>query len=271
MRLGRRSSNVQDRRGMGVPLAAGGGIGAVVIALLVIFLGGDPSEVLQTAGSETPASAPSPDDPQAVFVSQVLAETEDSWREIFRSQVGREYEDPQLVLFTDLVESECGMGQAATGPFYCPLDGKIYLDLSFFRELEERFGAPGDFARAYVVAHEVGHHVQTLLGITQQVHAARSQASQAEGNRLSVRQELQADCLAGAWAHHANRERAILEEGDVEEGLAAAAAIGDDRIQRETRGTIAPESFTHGTSAQRLEWFRRGLRSGSVEQCDTFR
>jgi hypothetical protein len=274
MRLGgRRSSNVEDRRGMRGPMMAGGGIGAVVIALIVIFMGGDPNVVLQQPVGQqgAPREATPEEDAQAEFVALVLGETEESWGAIFQNQVGRPYEPPTLVLFTDAVESECGVGQAAMGPFYCPLDRKVYLDLGFFNELDRRFGAPGDFARAYVVAHEVGHHVQTLLGISQDVQAARSRASTAEGNALSVRQELQADCFAGLWARHANQERQILEAGDIEEGLAAASAIGDDTLQRQTQGRVVPESFTHGTSAQRVEWFRRGLDSGDLAQCDTFR
>lgn len=275
MRLGgRRSTNVEDRRGMGGPLIAGGGIGAVVIALLIMFLGGDPNVVLQQPGGQMQpgqARQTTPEeDAQAAWIADVLGETEASWEAIFESQVGRPYEPPTLVLFTDATQSECGVGQAAMGPFYCPLDRKVYLDLGFFNELQQRFGAPGDFARAYVVAHEVGHHVQTLLGISQEVQSARSGASQEEGNALSVRQELQADCFAGLWARHANQQRQILEEGDVEEGLDAAAAIGDDTIQRQTQGRVVPESFTHGSSAQRVEWFKRGLNSGDLAQCDTF-
>lgn len=272
MRLsGRRSSNVEDRRGMGVPLIAGGGIGTVVLVLVALFLGVDPSEVVQTSPSPAAqGSAPAADDPQAQWVSGVLGETEASWEQIFRNQLERTYQPATLVLYENLVQSECGLGQAASGPFYCPLDGKVYLDLVFFRELEERFGAPGDFARAYVIAHEIGHHVQTLLGISEQVRAARARASEAEGNQMSVRQELQADCFAGVWAHEANRNRQILEPGDVEEGLAAASAIGDDTLQRRSQGQVVPETFTHGTSAQRVEWFRRGLDTGEVAACDTF-
>ena len=273
MRLsGRRSSNVEDRRGMSVPLVAGGGIGTVVLVLVALFLGVDPSEVVQTSSptADLEGSAPAADDPQAQWVEGVLGETEATWEQIFRNQLERNYEPATLVIYENLVQSECGLGQAASGPFYCPLDGKVYLDLVFFRELEERFGAPGDFARAYVIAHEIGHHVQTLLGISQQVRTARARASEAEGNQLSVRQELQADCFAGVWANHANRERQILEQGDVQEGLAAASAIGDDRLQRQSQGHVVPETFTHGTSAQRVEWFRRGLDTGDVASCDTF-
>ena len=274
MRLGgRRSTNIEDRRGMGGPLMAGGGIGAVVIALIVMFMGGDPNVVLQQPASQPGQQRQTTpeEDAQAEFVANVLGETEASWAAIFQNQVGRAYQPPTLVLFTDAVQSECGVGQAAMGPFYCPLDQKVYLDLGFFNELDQRFGAPGDFARAYVVAHEVGHHVQTLLGISQEVQAARSRASTEEGNALSVRQELQADCFAGLWARHANEQRQILEPGDVEEGLEAASAIGDDTLQRQTQGRVVPESFTHGSSAQRVEWFKRGLNSGEIAQCDTFR
>jgi uncharacterized protein len=255
------------------PMMAGGGIGAVVIALIVMFMGGDPNVVLQQPASQQERTGPTTpeEDAQLLFVENVLGETEATWDAIFRDQLGRAYEHPQLVLFTEATQSQCGVGQSAMGPFYCPLDKTIYLDYAFFHELQQRFGAPGDFARAYVVAHEVGHHVQTLLGISQDVHAARSRASREEGNTLSVRQELQADCFAGLWARHAHQERQILEAGDIEEGLNAAAAIGDDTLQRETQGRVVPESFTHGTSAQRVEWFRRGLDSGDLAQCDTFR
>jgi hypothetical protein len=199
----------------------------------------------------------------------VLADTEDTWGELF-ARAGARYEAPKLVLFSGVVRSACGMAQSAMGPFYCPRDQKVYIDLDFYRDLRDRFGAPGDFAQAYVIAHEVGHHVQTLLGVSQQVHEAQQRLPQAEGNALSVRVELQADCYAGVWAHHAHRARQVLEQGDVEEGLAAAAAIGDDRIQQQTQGTVVPESFTHGSSRQRVEWFRRGLEQGDLERCDTF-
>ena len=199
----------------------------------------------------------------------MLADTEDTWTEIFASG-GERYQPPKLVLFTGVVRSACGMAQSAMGPFYCPNDQKVYIDLGFYRELRDRFRAPGDFAQAYVIAHEIGHHVQTLLGTSQQVHQMQQQSSKAQGNALSVRLELQADCYAGVWAHHANRARQILEEGDVEEGLNAASAIGDDNIQRQTQGTVVPESFTHGSSQQRVTWFRRGLESGSMKNCDTF-
>lgn len=272
--MGRRSENVEDRRGVGVPLIAGGGIGSILLLLLALFFGIDPSVLLQNngqgspPGNEIPAASP-PHDELRGFVSVVLADTEDTWREVFR-KLNREYRQPKLVLFTNAVESPCGMAGAATGPFYCSGDEKVYLDLGFFRVLRDQFGAPGDFAQAYVIAHEVGHHVQTLLGISERVIARRERVGRAAANALSVRQELQADCLAGVWGHHADQARHILEQGDLEEALAAAAAIGDDRLQRETQGRVAPESFTHGTSAQRVGWFQRGFRTGEVQQCDTF-
>jgi len=203
------------------------------------------------------------------FVAAVLGDTEDTWHEIFR-EMGQTYEEPRLVLFSDMVQSACGFNQAAVGPFYCPADQKVYIDLGFYRDLRDRFRAPGDFAQAYVIAHEIGHHVQTLLGISQRVHRARSRAGQVEANALSVRQELQADCFAGVWANHAHRARQLLEEGDVEEGLNAASQIGDDRMQQRAGGYVSPESFTHGSAEQRVRWFRRGLERGDVEACDTF-
>jgi predicted metalloprotease len=274
-RSGRRSDNIEDRRGSGLPIGiAGGGIGTVVLILLAVFFGFDPGIMMQTDAPvlERPgdSTSSSPEaDPMRDFVSVVLADTEDTWGELFR-RMNREYERPTLVLFSRAVQSACGMAGSAVGPFYCPPDHKVYLDLEFFRALRERFGAPGDFAQAYVIAHEVGHHVQTLLGISDKVAAARERAGRSGANALSVRQELQADCFAGLWAHHANRSRQILEEGDIEEALGAAAAIGDDRLQREGQGRVVPESFTHGTSAQRVEWFRRGLEAGDLRACDTF-
>lgn len=272
---GRRSSNVEDRRGMGgAGLVGGGGIGVLLVVLAVSFLTGtNPIDVLQQVESRGPAESgaagpPPADDPQAQMVSAVLADTEDTWERIFQEQ-GSSYRQPQLVLFDGQVRSACGLASAAVGPFYCPADQKVYLDLSFFRDLEQRFGAPGDFARAYVIAHEVGHHIQTLTGVSSQVQAARARGSEREANALSVRLELQADCFAGIWGNRAAR-RNWLEEGDVEEGLAAAAAIGDDRLQRQSQGRVVPESFTHGSSAQRQEWLLRGLKSGDVRQCDTF-
>jgi uncharacterized protein len=270
---GRRSSNIQDRRGRGAAMV-GGGIGAVVLTLLAIVLGVDPTE-LTTGGApaeQVPTAEPGAftgADEEADFIAVVLADTEDTWQELF-ARDGSQYREPQLVLFEDAVNSACGFAQAAVGPFYCPRDQMVYLDLGFFRELHERFGAPGEFARAYVVAHEIGHHVQTLLGLSEQVRSLQARSSQQEANALQVRMELQADCLAGIWAHHAQRSRQVLEPGDIEDALRAAAAIGDDRIQRETQGRIVPESFTHGTSAQRVQWFRTGFESGEPARCNTF-
>jgi uncharacterized protein len=271
----RESSNVEDRRGMRYGRAGGIGIGSIVLALIAIYFGQDPSVVLQGVQPSAPSGEQVPYEESAEeaqlreFVSVVLADTEDAWGQIF-SAAGRTYEQPKLVLFSGAVESACGFAQAAVGPFYCPGDRKVYIDLSFYHDLQSRFGAPGDFAQAYVVAHEVGHHVQTLLGISERNMAARQRASEAEANALSVRQELQADCFAGIWAHNADRSRQLLEQGDIEEGLNAASAIGDDRLQKQTRGYVAPESFTHGSSEQRVRWFKRGLESGDVNSCDTF-
>jgi hypothetical protein len=270
----RRSGNVQDRRGARGRGLIGGGIGTVVIVLIALVLGVDPSALLQMGDAVAPeqvGSAPPPpeSDTLAQFVSVVLADTEDTWNAVF-SESGNDYPEPTLVLFSDAVSSACGYAQAAVGPFYCPTDQKVYIDLSFYRDLQDRFGAPGDFAQAYVIAHEVGHHVQTVLGISSEVDAARRGATQEEGNRLSVMQELQADCLAGIWAHHAQRARDLLERGDIEEALNAAAAIGDDRLQRQAGGYVTPESFTHGTSEQRARWFRNGLDAGTLAACDTF-
>ena len=273
MRLGdERSSNVEDRRGFGVPVI-GGGIGAVVLALLALLFRGTPGQInvpdTQT-GPQASSSARPGEDPQADFVSAVLADTEKTWHDIFRTEVGRDYVDPHLVLFTDAVQSACGIAQSATGPFYCPEDQKVYLDMGFFRELQDRFQAPGDFARAYVIAHEVGHHVQYLLGISDQVQNARERSSRRGANALSVKTELQADCYAGVWAKHADAMRHILDPGDIESGLNAASAIGDDRLQRETTGRVSPDSFTHGSSAQRVGWFKRGFQGGRIADCDTF-
>jgi predicted metalloprotease len=273
---GRRSRNIEDRRGIGVPLGvAGGGLGTVVVLLLALFFGLDPGAILSTgdpelgAPSGAPPSTSAPADRQVEFVSVVLADTEDTWAVLFR-EMNREYIPPKLVLFRTAAQSACGLAGSAVGPFYCPSDRRVYLDLDFFRELGERFRAPGDFAQAYVIAHEVGHHVQALLGITERVAVMQQRTPRREANALSVRVELQADCLAGVWAYHANESRQLLEEGDVEEGLRAAAAIGDDRLQRQTQGQVAPDSFTHGTSAQRSRWFKRGFDTGDMRRCDTF-
>ncbi len=279
---GRRSENVQDRRGQTARrggMALGGG--AIVMLLVGVLMGKSPGELMQMlvqqqqsggGGQVTESHQPrSPEEDRlADFVSVVLADTEDTWNAIFRQKFGRDYEEPDLVLFTGAVESACGFTSAAVGPFYCPGDRQVYIDLAFFGELDRRFGAPGDFAQAYVVAHEVGHHLQTLLGISQQVHQQRRRVSEVEGNALSVRQELQADCFAGVWAHHADRTRHILEAGDVEEGMRAATAIGDDTIQRRSRGRVSPESWTHGSSEQRVRWFRTGLETGDMDRCNTF-
>ena len=271
-RGGRESGNIEDRRGIH-PAAIGGGVGAVVLAIVAMLLGVDPREVLQQSGDTTapPASqVPAPNDTMRQFIATVLGSTEDVWGQAFQ-QAGGSYQQPKLVLFTDAVQSACGFAQAAMGPFYCPGDERVYLDLGFFRELRERFGAPGEFAEAYVVAHEVGHHVQNLLGIEQRVHAAMEQSGKAEANALSVRLELQADCLAGVWGYHADKSSKILEAGDLEEALRAASAIGDDRIMKQNRGTIVPDSFTHGTSEQRVRWFKKGFETGDLNQCDTFK
>ena len=267
----RRSDNVQDRRGMRVPMV-GGGIAGLIILVISVLLGGDPGAILNggtnTASNFDGTSISSEEEQQlADFVSIVLADTEDSWNSIL-AQEGVDYREPTLVLFTDAVESQCGVAQSAVGPFYCPLDETIYIDLSFYKDLKDRFGAPGDFAQAYVIAHEVGHHIQNQLGIMEEVQNAQQRAdSQAEANQLSVMLELQADCLAGIWGYHAERSRDVLESGDVEEGLNAASSIGDDRL---TQGRVSPDSFTHGTSEQRVKWFRAGLESGDIDSCNTF-
>ncbi len=245
----------------------------LVLVLLVAVLGGDPMALLQQAGNQPQPAGNQPagnePDESKEFVEAVLADTEDVWRELFRKQ-GRQYRDPKLVLFRGQADSACGFASAAVGPFYCPVDQKVYLDLSFFDDLRTRFKSPGDFAQAYVIAHEIGHHVQNQLGITDKVHGMRGRVSQEEYNQLSVRLELQADFLAGVWAHHAQRMKNILEPGDIDEALRAATAIGDDKIQMQTRGYVVPDSFTHGSSAQRERWFRRGLATGDMSQGDTF-
>lgn len=276
--LGRRSENVEDRRGSGAKrtVAAGGGLGVLVLAIVVMLLGGDPTVVLQqgaSINSQTSSSQTEPTSPEqdqlADFVSVVLADTEDTWNPIFQ-ELGGDYQEPTLVLFSGAVDSACGFAQAAVGPFYCPADQKVYIDLSFYDDLKTRHQAPGDFAQAYVIAHEVGHHVQNLTGISRQVRQAQQQVSEVQANQLSVRLELQADCFAGIWAHHADKARQILEQGDIEEALTAASAIGDDRLQRQAQGYVTPDSFTHGSSQQRVQWFTRGLETGTLAQCDTF-
>jgi predicted metalloprotease len=278
---GRESGNVEDRRGMGgIPgggRTIGGGIGVLVVAVAAMFFGIDPRIVLGLLGGTEQGAPPTtvqtptskPQDQMGRFVSVVLADTEDTWQALFK-QMGRTYEEPRLVMFTQATPTACGTGQSAMGPFYCPADRRVYIDLAFYRLLQERFKAPGDFAQAYVIAHEVGHHVQNLLGIMDKVQASRSRLSETQNNALSVRVELQADCFAGLWAHHAQRSRQVLEQGDIEEALRAATAIGDDTLQRRSQGTVVPESFTHGSAAQRSRWFRRGFEAGSVAACNTF-
>ena len=273
------SQNVEDRRGMrGIP--GGGrsiGLGTIILALVAMYFGVDPSFLLDGAsnGTSVAPSGPSTEmarpaqDEQARFVSKVLGETERTWSQIFQ-QAGRRYINPKLVMYTGATQTACGVGQSAMGPFYCPLDQKVYIDLSFYDDMQRRFHAPGDFAQAYVIAHEVGHHVQNLLGIADQVQRARERASERQSNQLSVRMELQADCFAGVWARSADNARKILDAGDIEEALNAASAIGDDRLQKRAQGYAVPDSFTHGSSTQRVRWFRQGFESGSVERCDTF-
>jgi hypothetical protein len=274
----RESSNVEDRRGGGgggMPIGGRGiGLGTIVLALVAMYFGVDPSVVLNQAvqapapSASRPAGPPA-NDAETVFIRHVLAETEDTWSQLFRAG-GKEYVEPTLVLFTGATRTACGVGQAAMGPFYCPADRKVYIDLAFYQELKTRFKAPGDFAQAYVIAHEVGHHVQNLLGISEKVQAARERASEREANALSVRLELQADCLAGVWAKNADAARGILEAGDVDEALRAATAIGDDSLQKQAQGYAVPDSFTHGSAEQRVRWFRRGMESGQLNACNTF-
>jgi uncharacterized protein len=273
------SSNVEDRRGQrfGGRGLIGGGIGTVVLVVVGMLFGIDPRVILGLADTvqqvQAPAEAPAgkvgaPTDEMGRFVSVVLADTEQTWNTLFR-QLGREYQEPRLVLFTGATPTACGTGQAAMGPFYCPLDQRVYIDLAFYQQLRDRFRAPGDFAQAYVIAHEVGHHVQNQLGIMQKMDAYRQRLSETQYNALSVRLELQADCFAGVWAHHANN-RQLLEAGDVDEAMNAAAAIGDDTIQRRTQGRIVPDSFTHGSSDQRMRWFMTGMKTGQISACNTF-
>lgn len=276
----RESDNVEDRRGggggRGLPMGGKGiGLGTIVLALVAMYFGVDPSIVLnQAVEAPAPSAASRPagppaNDAESKFIRHVLAETEDTWQQIFR-QNGKQYVEPTLVLFSGATRTACGVGQAAMGPFYCPADQKVYIDLSFYQELKTRYRAPGDFAQAYVIAHEVGHHVQNLLGISGKVQAARERASEREANALSVRLELQADCLAGVWAKNADAARGILEAGDLEEALQAATAIGDDTLQKQAQGYAVPDSFTHGSAEQRMRWFKRGMASGQLAACNTF-
>ncbi len=274
----RESSNVEDRRGSGGGFPIGGrsiGIGTIALALVAMYFGVDPSVVLnigQGMGQNAPVEAkPIPqDDPAAKFVAKVLGSTEDTWGKLFQNS-GHEYPAPKLVLFSGQTPTACGSGQAAMGPFYCPGDQKVYIDLSFYQEMKDRFHAPGDFAQAYVIAHEVGHHIQNLMGTSDKVQQARQSArSEAQANQYSVMLELQADCYAGVWAHHADGVNRILEAGDVEEAMTAAAAIGDDALQKRAQGYAIPDSFTHGTSQQRMRWFNQGLSTGDVNKCNTF-
>ena len=276
----RQSDNVEDRRGMsvsrGVKVGGLSGLGLVAVVVISMFFGVDPTVLLESVSEQQTSSVsgpqssqPAKNDDMRQFVAVVLGETEDVWHEAFRNS-GKTYEPPKLVLFSGAVESACGMAGSAVGPFYCPADQKVYLDLSFFEDLKKRFGVSGDFAEAYVIAHEVGHHVQTLLGVTQKVTALQSQLSPSEKNKLSVMVELQADCLAGVWAQQTEKNRKILETGDIEEGLNAASAIGDDRIQKRSQGYVVPDAFTHGSSAQRVRWFKTGLEKGTFQSCNTF-
>jgi predicted metalloprotease len=288
----RSSDNIEDRRGEGggfgmpIPMGRGGGLGIgglIIAGILALVFGIDPRIVigidemlnnpqLQQRGPARPAPTGkqgAPSDELGRFVASTLAQTEDVWRQVF-SQSGRRYEEPRLVMFSGVTQSACGTAQSAMGPFYCPLDKRVYLDTSFFRDLRERFRAPGDFAAAYVIAHEIGHHVQNLMGILPRVQQRRQAVSRAESNALSVRTELQADCLAGVWAYYADSKLKTLEPGDIEKALAAASAIGDDRLQRQSQGTVVPESFTHGSSKQRMTWFMNGVKSGAIQSCDTF-
>ena len=275
----RQSRNIEDRRGRRLGrTTAGIGIGGVLLLVALSLMGVDPRPFLGMVTQQSEVQAQRPDQPYQedaqeaklrILTAVVLADTEDAWSQLLPRE-GVEYVAPTLVLFSDAVESGCGMAESAMGPFYCPADQKVYIDMSFYDDLAARFGAPGDFAQAYVIAHEVGHHVQNLLGTSGNVHAAQQRSSEAEANALSVRLELQADCYAGLWAQTASQSRQLLEAGDVEEGLAAASAIGDDRLQRQAQGYVVPDAFTHGSSAQRVTWFRAGLEAGSLEACDTF-
>ncbi|MFO7526612.1 MAG: neutral zinc metallopeptidase [Ignavibacteriaceae bacterium] len=270
----RESSNVEDRRGLSPKGMVGGGIGGIVIVIIVLLLGGDPSSLIQNIQTTDQTTTSNYNETAeekelAQFVSVILAETESVWHEIF-SDLGTNYREPKLVLFSGSVQSACGVAGSSTGPFYCPGDQKLYIDLSFYQELQSKFKAPGDFAMAYVIAHEVGHHVQNLLGTMEKVQQLRSRLSQEEYNQYSIRLELQADFYAGVWAHYTDRIEGLLEEGDLEEALNAASAVGDDRIQKQAQGYVVPESFTHGTSEQRKRWFYKGYKTGDIRQGDTF-
>jgi hypothetical protein len=276
---GRRSENVEDRRGVRVSRGVmGGGIGTIILVLAALYFGIDPSIILNQTTSQDAGVPPgavtrersAEENRMADFVAVVLADTEDTWHELFR-QSGKTYKEPKLVLFTEAVDSACGFAQSAMGPFYCSRDNKVYIDLQFYKDLETRFHAPGEFAQAYVIAHEVGHHVQNLLGISDKVHSLQQGADKIQANELSVKLELQADCLAGIWAYHANRSRKIVEAGDIEAALRAASSIGDDRIQKQSQGYVVPDSFTHGSSEQRVRWFKQGNDTGTFAQCDTFK
>ncbi|MGE5356247.1 MAG: neutral zinc metallopeptidase [Deltaproteobacteria bacterium] len=269
------SDNVEDRRGRTIRRVGGGiGIGAILMAVFALIMGENPLNVLQQVTSEgteqVNVNSSKEEEALAQFVGVVLKETETVWTKLFREQLGKEYVEPKLVLYSGEDNTGCGYAQSTTGPFYCPADQRVYIDLSFYEELQSRFKAPGDFAMAYIIAHEVGHHVQYLLGITTEVEKQRQRLSQADGNRLSVAMELQADFLAGVWAHHTQKMAQLLEKGDIEEALNAASAVGDDRIQMEARGYVVPDAFTHGTSAQRMAWFKKGFETGDLRYSDTF-
>ena len=263
------SGNVSDRRGMGGKLAVGGGLGGIVVLILSLLLGGNPLETINV-GSQSNYTPSAEEDERAQFVGVVLKDTEDVWNSLFEESFNADYQEPTLVLFSQSDQSGCGFATAATGPFYCPMDNSVYIDLSFADQLSQSFGAAGDFALAYVVAHEVGHHVQNLLGTSGKVQEARRRLSEVEGNKLSVALELQADFYAGVWAHHAQEMKQVLEPGDIEEALRAANAIGDDRLQKQSQGHVVPDAFTHGTSAQRMHWFKKGFETGDIEQGNTF-
>jgi uncharacterized protein len=275
-REGRRSENVEDQRGSGVRKGAiGGGIGILIILAIGLLTGADPGALINSIATEsgsldnTPVVLTAAENESADFVSVVLADTEDTWQSIFR-QNGQVYRQPRLVLFKGSVDSACGFAESAMGPFYCPGDEKVYIDLDFYTELKDQLGAPGDFAQAYVIAHEVGHHVQNLVGTSDEVQRLQSRSDEVTANKYSVMLELQADCYAGVWAYHADKERQVIEAGDIEEAMNAAAKIGDDALQKRSQGYVVPDSFTHGTSAQRVKWFNAGFASGDIDSCDTF-